>query len=74
MDLMTEQRLARRAAILSTARELIAARGYESVTVRELAEICRVSVPTLYNQFGGKDQLLAEAIERQGGNIALRTG
>ena len=24
---------------------------------------CRVSVPTLYNQFGGKDQLLAAAIE-----------
>ncbi|MGI9327596.1 MAG: TetR/AcrR family transcriptional regulator [Pseudomonadales bacterium] len=60
---MTEQRLARRAAILEAARQMIAERGYEAVTVRDLAEICRVSVPTLYNQFGGKDQLLAAAIE-----------
>ncbi len=60
---MTEQRQARRAAILEAARQMIAERGYEAVTVRDLAQICRVSVPTLYNQFGGKDQLLAAAIE-----------
>jgi len=60
---MTENRLARRAAILRTAREMIAERGYEAITIRQLAEACRVSVPTLYNQFGGKDKLLAAAIE-----------
>lgn len=60
---MTENRLARRAAIMETARQMIAEKGYESITVRELAGACRVSVPTLYNQFGGKDQLLAAAIE-----------
>ena len=60
---MTEHRLARRAAILETAREMIAEKGYEAITVRDLASACRVSVPTLYNQFGGKDQLLAAAIE-----------
>jgi AcrR family transcriptional regulator len=63
MDLVTEQRLARRAAILEAARRMIAEIGYEAVTVRDLAERCRVSVPTLYNQFGGKDQLLGAAIE-----------
>lgn len=63
MNLMTENRLARRAAIMETARQMIAEKGYESITVRDLAEACRVSVPTLYNQFGGKDQLLAAAIE-----------
>ena len=63
MDLVTENRLARRAAMMKTAREMIAARGYDSLTIRDLAEACRVSVPTLYNQFGGKDQLLAAAIE-----------
>ena len=63
MDLMTEQRLARRAAILDAARQMIAERGYAAVTVRDLADVCRVSVPTLYNQFGGKDRLLAAAIE-----------
>lgn len=63
MDLVTEQRLARRSMILAAVRQMIVDRGYEAVTIRELAEVCRVSVPTLYNQFGGKDQLLAAAIE-----------
>ncbi|MDA0272486.1 MAG: TetR/AcrR family transcriptional regulator [Proteobacteria bacterium] len=60
---MSENRLARRASIMETARQMIADKGYESITIRELATACRVSVPTLYNQFGGKDQLLAAAIE-----------
>jgi AcrR family transcriptional regulator len=63
MDLVTEQRIARRGMILAAVRQLLVAQGYEGVTVRELARVCRVSVPTLYNQFGGKDQLLAAAIE-----------
>jgi AcrR family transcriptional regulator len=63
MDLISEQRLARRATILETARVMIAEVGYEAVKVRDLAERCRVSVPTLYNQFGGKDGLLGAAIE-----------
>jgi AcrR family transcriptional regulator len=63
MDMIAKQRLERRAAILATAREMIADVGYEAVKVRELAERCRVSVPTLYNQFGGKDGLLGAAIE-----------
>ena len=63
MDLISEQRLARRAAILDTARAMIAEVGYEAVKVRDLAERCRVSVPTLYNQFGGKGGLLGAAIE-----------
>ncbi len=63
MDLVTEQRLARRSMILASVRQVIVDRGYEAVTIRDLAEVCRVSVPTLYNQFGGKDQLLAAAIE-----------
>jgi AcrR family transcriptional regulator len=63
MDLITRQRQERRAAMLSAARELIAERRYADITVRDLAERCRVSVPTLYNQFGGKDGVLSAAIE-----------
>jgi len=63
MNLMSENRLARRASMMETARQMIAEKGYESIKIRELAAACRVSVPTLYNQFGGKDQLLAAAIE-----------
>jgi len=60
---VTEQKLERRARILAAARELIAQRGYEALSMRELAAHCRVSVPTLYNQFGGKQALLAAAVE-----------
>jgi len=63
MNLVTENKLARRLTILETARKMLVERGFDAITVRDLAEACRVSVPTLYNQFGGKDQLLAAAIE-----------
>jgi AcrR family transcriptional regulator len=63
MDLVTEQKLERRERILAGARELISERGYAGLTMRDLAAHCRVSVPTLYNQFGGKDALLASAVE-----------
>jgi AcrR family transcriptional regulator len=60
---MTEQKLERRDRILEAARELIIERAYREITVRDLARHCGVSVPTLYNQFGGKDALLAAAVE-----------
>jgi len=63
MSLLEDYRNARRAQILAAARQMIVERGYEAVTIRDLAGVCGVSVPTLYNQFGGKDRLLAEAIE-----------
>ncbi len=63
MNLMSEQLASRRALMLDCARQMIGERGYDGVTVRELAARCRVSVPTLYNQFGGKDALLAAAVE-----------
>lgn len=63
MDLVTENRLARRASMLEVARQMIVNKGFEAIKVRDIADACRVSVPTLYNQFGGKDQLLALAIE-----------
>jgi AcrR family transcriptional regulator len=61
VDLMAEQKLERRARILAGVRELVAERGWREVTIRDLARHCRVSVPTLYNQFGGKDELIAAA-------------
>jgi AcrR family transcriptional regulator len=61
VDLVSEQKLERRARILAAVRELVAERGWRDVTIRDLAQRCRVSVPTLYNQFGVKDELLAAA-------------
>jgi AcrR family transcriptional regulator len=63
MDLYTEQRLERRQRMLDGVRELVAERGWRELTVRELARRCRVSIPTIYNRFGGKDGLLAAAAE-----------
>lgn len=62
MDLVTEQKLERRQRMLEATRALVAARGYDEITVKDLAEACRVSVPTIYNTFGGKDELIGEAV------------
>lgn len=63
MDLVTKQREERKQRILEVARRLVADRGYDGVTMRELAEESLVSVPTLYNLFGGKNELLMAAVE-----------
>jgi AcrR family transcriptional regulator len=62
MDLVTRQREERKHRILEVARGLIADRGYDGVTMRDLAEASLVSVPTLYNLFGGKNELLLQAV------------
>jgi AcrR family transcriptional regulator len=63
MDLVTRQKEERKQRILEVARLLIADHGYEGVTMRDLAEKSLVSVPTLYNLFGGKNELLFAAVE-----------
>jgi AcrR family transcriptional regulator len=63
MSLFEEHKAERRARILTAAREMIAERGYDGLTMRDLAEASRVSVPTLYNLFGGKQALLLGELE-----------
>lgn len=63
MALGAEKRLQRRLDVLATARQLIAARGYDGVTMRDLAEAAGVTVATLYNRFGSKNGLLIAAVE-----------
>ncbi len=62
MGMVAEQKEARRAHILSVARDLIEGHGYEGVTMRHLAAASGVSVPTLYNLCGNKDELLHQAV------------
>jgi AcrR family transcriptional regulator len=69
MDLVTRQREERKQRILAEARRLIAKRGYEAITMRELAEKSLVSVPTLYNLFGGKNKILLAAVESYFGDL-----
>jgi AcrR family transcriptional regulator len=63
MNLFEEHKAERRTRILAAARELIAERGYEGLTMRDLARASRVSVPTLYNLFGGKQALILGELE-----------
>jgi AcrR family transcriptional regulator len=48
----------RRALIKCSVRKLFAERGYGNINVRDLAQVCRVSPQTLYNNFGGRDEVL----------------
>jgi AcrR family transcriptional regulator len=65
MDLRREQKAERRERILTTARQRIGERGYEALTMRDLARGARVTVPTIYNLIGGKEAVLFAAIEEQ---------
>ena len=65
MKIFTEKQFQRREKILSTARKLIEAEGYEGVTMRELARESSVTPKTLYDQFGSKDELLLIAMKER---------
>jgi AcrR family transcriptional regulator len=55
----------RRERILASARELIAEGGFEALTTRSLARRACVTVPTIYNLIGAKDDVLFAAVEEQ---------
>ena len=58
----SERQLEREASILSAAREALAEKGYDGVTMNALAEKAGVVKKTLYNLYGSKDELLLTAI------------
>ncbi len=62
---LSERQIMRRATILSRARELMEERGYDGVTMRDLAERSGVALKTLYDIYGSKDDLLVKAIEER---------
>ncbi|MBS0377155.1 MAG: TetR/AcrR family transcriptional regulator [Proteobacteria bacterium] len=55
--------LDRRARIIEKTRQLVAERGIEAVTIRDLAADCGVAVATLYNQFGSREGVIGAALE-----------
>jgi AcrR family transcriptional regulator len=65
IDFLAQQMAERRERILSAAREIIGQRGYEALTMRDLARASRVTVPTVYNLVGSKEEVLFAAIEEQ---------
>ncbi len=48
----------RRLRILACARQLMGEGGFEGLSLRKLAAAAQVTVPTIYNLIGGKDQIL----------------
>lgn len=65
MSLLEEQMAERRSRILAAARELISEGGFDGLTMRQLAERARVSVPTVYNLIGNKFLLLEALLRAQ---------
>ena len=61
----TERQTRRREAILGAARKLIGERGFEGVTMRDLAKESGVTPKTLYHQFESKEKLLQTAVEER---------
>lgn len=53
---------ARRHRILDEAGRLLAQGGDQALTVRGLADAARVTVPTIYNLIGGKEQVVAALV------------
>ena len=54
----------RRRRIFDAARAIIAQQGLESLTTRGLAQAAGLTVPTLYNLVGGKDEILPQLVTR----------
>jgi AcrR family transcriptional regulator len=72
MSLLEEQKAERRTRILAAARKLLASRGYDGLTMRELADDARVSVPTLYNLIGSKDAIITAELVASAQRIAAQ--
>ena len=48
----------RRNRIVERTRQLVAERGIDELTIRDLADECGVAVATLYNQFGSREGVI----------------
>lgn len=70
MSLFEEHKDERRKRIRAAARKLVVTEGYDGLTMRDLARVARVSVPTLYNLFGSKDAILVAELEASAAEIA----
>ncbi len=55
----------RREQLLNVGRKLFAEKGFEAVTVEEIAAKANVSKPVVYEHFGGKEGLYAVVVDRE---------
>lgn len=57
--------LQRREQLITVGRSLFAAKGFEAVSVEEIAATAKVSKPIVYEHFGGKEGLYAVVVDRE---------
>ena len=57
--------LQRREQLIEVGRSLFAAKGFEAVSVEEIAAHAKVSKPIVYEHFGGKEGLYAVIVDRE---------
>lgn len=62
----------RREQLLRVGRTLFADKGYEAVTVEEIAAEASVSKPVVYEHFGGKEGLYAVVVDREMADLLAR--
>jgi len=55
----------RREQLISVGRSLFADKGFEAVSVEEIASTAGVSKPVVYEHFGGKEGLYAVVVDRE---------
>ena len=55
----------RRAQLIEVGRALFAEKGFEAVTIEEIALTAKVSKPVVYEHFGSKDGLYAVVVDRE---------
>lgn len=55
----------RREQLIGVARSLFADKGYEAVSVEEIAAQAKVSKPVVYEHFGGKEGIYAVIVDRE---------
>ncbi|MBT4159846.1 MAG: TetR/AcrR family transcriptional regulator [Gammaproteobacteria bacterium] len=67
------RQLERRRTILAATREILNDSGYDGLTIRGLAKQAGVAPATLYNLYGGKDDLLIAALDDLMNDMAVQT-
>ncbi|USR79211.1 TetR/AcrR family transcriptional regulator [Arcanobacterium pinnipediorum] len=58
-------RVERRDQLIGIGRRLFAARGYDAVSIEEIAHAANVSKPVVYEHFGGKEGLYQVIVDRE---------
>ena len=66
----TANKILRKERILACARDIIATRGYDALTLSQLADDANVTVPTIHNLLGKKSQIIEHLV----GDVVSRIG